>query len=68
MVPTWAVLPAAGKLVIQSIRHPNTAKAVVVDRDDRKVDVVPIDDGDSNGQAPTGSENGSFGSPGVAGT
>jgi hypothetical protein len=68
MVPTWAVLPAAGKLVIESLRHPNTGKAVVVDRAERRVDVVSIDDDDTDTRGSAGSENGSFGSPGVAGT
>lgn len=43
MVPSWAVLPAAGKLIVQSIRHPKTASAVVVTEDGkRRVDVVPL--------------------------
>jgi len=43
MVPVWAVLPAAGKLIVQSIRHPKTASAIVIESDDgkRRVEVLP---------------------------
>jgi hypothetical protein len=41
-LPAWALLPAAGKLVTSSIRHPNSGKAVYVDRRDHKVAVESV--------------------------
>jgi hypothetical protein len=59
MVPTWAILPAAGKLLVQSIRHPNTGKAVVVDPGEHKVAVVSVKDAPDAG-------NGAFTSSNIA--
>jgi hypothetical protein len=42
-LPRWAVLPAAGKLVASSLRHPNSGKAVYIDRSAHTVAVEPID-------------------------
>jgi hypothetical protein len=40
MLPTWAVAPAAFKLVVESLLHPNTDKTIVVDETDRSVEIV----------------------------
>lgn len=44
-LPTWAIIPAAGKLVVESLRHPNSAKVVSVDTAQRKVNVQSYKDG-----------------------
>jgi hypothetical protein len=41
MVPAWALGPAALKLIVESFRHPNTDKLLVVNKEQREVDVVP---------------------------
>ncbi len=40
MVPLVSWLPAAFKLIVASIRHPNTDKAIIVNSD-KSVDIVP---------------------------
>lgn len=46
-IPSWAVLPAAGKLIASAVLHPRTASEIVVDHDARKVAVVPADEASS---------------------
>jgi hypothetical protein len=41
MIPSWAIIPAAAKLIVGSIRHPNTDKAIVIDSASHHVSVVP---------------------------
>lgn len=43
-LPKWAIIPAAGKLVVESLRHPNSAKVVSVDTVERKVNVQSYKD------------------------
>ncbi len=42
-IPPWAKLSAAWKLLVETVKHPNSGKAVIVNRDKRTVEVVSID-------------------------
>jgi len=44
MVPAWAVVPTAGKLIAQSFRRPRTEKVIVIDEDEHRVRLVSPDD------------------------
>ena len=42
-VPAWAVPRVMWKLIVESIKHPNSGTAVIIDRSERTVKAVPLD-------------------------
>jgi hypothetical protein len=52
-VPSWAILPAAGKLVSSSFRHPNKQKAIIVEPDAHRVSLSVDESSGKKEQAPT---------------
>jgi hypothetical protein len=49
VLPAWAIIPTATKLVVQSFRHPKEEQVILIDEDHHRVSIVPVGEAESRG-------------------